>query len=86
MKLNIKAFALACGLVWAVGLFVMTWLLIWCEGATGDLIFLGRFYIGYKVIFLGSLIGIPWAFADAAIGGAIFAWLYNLLSHKSKDH
>ena len=84
MKFNVRAFALACGLVWALGLFVMTWLLIWREGATGDLIFLGKFYIGYKVTPLGSLIGIPWAFADGAIGGGIFAWLYNLLAGKPK--
>ena len=53
---------------------------------TGDLICLGKFYIGSKVTPLGSLFGLPWAFADGAIGGAIFAWLYNLLAPKQKNH
>lgn len=79
MKLNVKAFALACGLLWAFALFVMTWWLIIADGATGDKIFIGRFYIGYNVSPLGSFIGIIWAFLDAGIGGAIFAWLYNNL-------
>jgi len=29
---------------------------------------------------LGSLIGLVWGFVDGLIGGAIFAWLYNLLA------
>jgi hypothetical protein len=41
---------------------------------------IGRFYIGYNVIPPGSVIGMVWGFFDAFIGGAIFAWLYNLLS------
>ncbi|MCH7517137.1 MAG: bacteriophage holin [Bacteroidetes bacterium] len=80
MKRNVKAFALACGLIWGVGLFALTWWLIMFEGATGEKLGIGRFYIGYNVSGLGSLIGMVWAFADALIGGAIFAWLYNLLS------
>jgi len=31
---------------------------------------------------LGSIIGLAWAFCDAGIGGAIFAWLYNALAAK----
>jgi hypothetical protein len=31
---------------------------------------------------VGSLIGMVWGLIDAGIGGAIFAWLYNLLSEK----
>ncbi len=83
MKLNVKAFALACGLIWGVGLFALTWWLIMLEGATGEKLGIGRFYIGYNVSGLGSFIGMVWASADAFIGGAIFAWLYNLLSKPS---
>lgn len=84
MKLNIKAFALACGLLWAVSLLVLTWWLIIRDGATGDTLFIGKFYIGYNLSPLGSLIGTVWAFFDALIGGAIFAWLYNLLAGRPK--
>ncbi len=80
MKLNVKAFALACGLIWGVGLLGLTWWLIMFEGATGEKLGIGRFYIGYNVSAVGSVIGMVWGFFDALIGGAIFAWLYNLLS------
>jgi hypothetical protein len=41
MKLNAKAFALTCGLVWGFGLFLLTWWLIAFEGDTGDATFFG---------------------------------------------
>ncbi len=84
MKLNIKAFGLACGLVWGLGLFFLTWWIIAFEGTTGDVTFIGRLYRGYSITPIGSLIGLAWAFADGLIGGLIFAWLYNLLAGKVK--
>jgi hypothetical protein len=80
MKLNVKAFALAFGLWWGVGLFLLTWWLIAFEGASGDPTFIGRLYRGYTISPIGSVIGLVWAFFDGAIGGAIFAWLYNVLA------
>lgn len=80
MKLNVKAFALACGLIWGVGLLFLTWWIIVFEGATGEVTLIGRFYFGYNISPLGSVIGMAWAFVDALIGGAIFAWLYNLIA------
>ena len=86
MKLNVKAFALTCGLVWGLGLMMLTWWIMLFEGATGDVTFLGRLYRGYNISFGGSIIGLVWAFFDGAIGGAIFAWLYNLIASRiSKD-
>jgi len=86
MKLNVKAFALTCGLVWGLGLMMLTWWIMAFEGATGDVTFLGRMYRGYNISFTGSIIGLVWAFFDGAIGGAIFAWLYNLIASRiSKD-
>ena len=83
MKLNVKAFAWTCGLLWGLGLFLMTWWIIAFEGATGDPTFLGKFYRGYRISPVGSLIGLAWALPDGAIGGAIFAWLYNRLAARS---
>jgi len=80
MKLNIKAFALTSGLIWGLGLFCLTWWIIAFDGATGEPTLIGRLYRGYSITPLGSIIGLAWAFADAAIGGAIFAWLYNALT------
>lgn len=80
MKLNIKAFALSCGLIWGLGLFFLTWWLIAFEGASDELTFIGRIYRGYTVTPLGSVIGLIWAFIDGTIDGAIFAWLYNTIT------
>lgn len=81
MKLNVRAFALTCGLVWGLGLFLLTWWIIALnKGATGEVPFLGQVYRGYNISPLGSVIGLVWALADGAIGGAIFAWLYNLIA------
>lgn len=79
MKLHVRAFALTCGLVWGLGLFILTWWIIAFDGATGDVTFIGRIYRGYKITPMGSFIGLIWAFLDGLIGGAIFAWLYNLI-------
>ncbi len=84
-RLDIKAFALTCGLLWGIGLFVLTWWIIAFEGISGDPTFIGRVYPGYALTPLGSVIGIPYAFVDGLIGGAIFAWLYNrLTAHQRK--
>ncbi len=80
MRLNIRAFALTCGLVWGLGLFFITWWMIAFDGATGEATLIGRCYRGYTISALGSLIGLVWAFFDGLIGGAIFAWLYNLIA------
>ena len=80
MKLNIKAFALAFGLVWGLGLFCLTWWIIAFDGATGEATMIGHVYRGFNISPMGSLIGLVWAFADGAIGGAIFAWLYNFIA------
>jgi len=77
MKLNIKAFSLAVGLIWGLGLFCLTWWIIAFDGATGETTTIGQVYRGFNISPTGSLIGLVWAFVDGAIGGAIFAWLYN---------
>lgn len=79
MKLDIKAFALACGLLWGLGLFCLTWWIIAFEGSTQEVPFLGHLYRGYNISPLGSFVGLVWAFGDGVISGAIFAWLYNVI-------
>ena len=80
MKLNIKSFALTCGIVWGLGLFFLTWWFIAFDGATGEPTLIGKLYRGYTVSPIGSVIGLVYAFFDALIGGAIFAWIYNKLA------
>lgn len=83
MSLNVKAFALATGIVWglvmlAVGLANLNW----PEFGGSFLRVIASVYPGhvhdgslYQVI-IGSLYGL----VDALIGGAIFAWIYNLFT------
>ena len=80
MTLNVKALALASGLLWGFGIFALTWWIIAFEGATGEPTLIGRLYRGYTISPAGSVIGLAWAFADGLIGGALFAWLYNRLA------
>ena len=84
MKLNVKAFALTCGLVWGVALFLLTWWIITFDGSTSDPGLIGRLYRGYRITPAGSFIGLLWAFGDGLIFGAIFAWLYNLVTRRTQ--
>lgn len=79
MKINIKAFALTCGIFWGVGLFLITWWIIIMEGFTGEITLIGKVYRGYSISIAGSFIGFLWAFVDGIIGGTVFGWLYNFL-------
>jgi hypothetical protein len=79
MKLNIKAFALTAGLFWGFGLFFLTWWIMAFDGPTGEATLIGKLYRGYNISPLGSFTGLIWGFADGSVGGAVFAWLYNLL-------
>jgi hypothetical protein len=85
MKINVKAFALTCGIVWGVGLFALTWWVIAFDGITHHTTLIGQVYRGYNISPLGSLIGLVWGFFDALIGGAITAWLYNLIAARCED-
>jgi len=83
MKLDMRAFAITCALVWGFGLFIGTWWVIAFDGTSSDPTLIGKIYRGYTLTPLGSVIGLIWAFFDGLIGGAIFACLYNLF-HKRR--
>jgi hypothetical protein len=83
MKLDVKALALACGLLWGFGLLILTWWVIMLEGPSRTPTFIGLVYRGYSFSFVGSLIGFVWAFFDGLIGGAVLGWLYNLIAARS---
>ena len=82
MKLNTKAFALTCSLIWGFGLIALTWWIMAFEGQTGEVTIVGKIYRGFSITPLGSLIGLGWALVDGFVGGLIFAWLYNVISDK----
>jgi hypothetical protein len=76
-KLNIKAFGLAVGLVWSLGMFLLGIMSALFNLGTKWMEMISSAYIGYNATFLGSIIGAVWGFVDAGIAGLIVAWLYN---------
>jgi hypothetical protein len=85
MRLNVKAFALTLGIVWGFGLFALTWWIIAFDGVTHEVTLIGRLYRGYNLSPSGSLLGLIWGFFDALVGGAITAWLYNLIAARFEN-
>jgi hypothetical protein len=83
MKLDVRAFAITCSLIWGFGLFFLTWWIIMFDGPTGEVTLIGHLYRGYSISPMGSVIGLLWALVDGFVGGAVFAWLYNWIVKKS---
>jgi len=83
MKLSIRGLALAGGLIWG-GSVLFVGLIGQASPGYGHefLVLAGSIYPGFKVDgSLGDLIvGALYALLDGAVGGAIFAWLYNLFA------
>jgi hypothetical protein len=52
------------------------------DGPSIDPTWIGHIYRGYSLTFSGSLIGAVWAFCDGLVGGAVFAWLYDLIGER----
>jgi hypothetical protein len=77
MKLNVKAFAVTCGLVWGLGIFVLAWWVIFWDGTGGAVPFLSLASRGFTFTPVGSVIGLLWAFPDGLILGALIAWIYD---------
>lgn len=79
LVLNAKVLGLALGVIFGLGIFVATnWLIIKGGDRVGPhLILLSQYFIGYKVTFLGSLIGAAYGFALGTICGALMGWIYN---------
>jgi len=80
MKLNVKALALALGLMWGLAVFGVTWWIMLFEGATGEVTLIGKVYRWYTISPLGSLIGLVGGFVDGLIFGALLGWVYNWLA------
>ncbi|RME31621.1 hypothetical protein D6789_02130 [Candidatus Woesearchaeota archaeon] len=76
MALDIKAFALAGGTLWGLGVCFLGIIAMFGWGASLVTV-LSSLYRGYDASVLGAVIGGLWGFADGAVGCALFAWLYN---------
>jgi hypothetical protein len=80
MRLNTKAFAFTCGILWGATVMLATWWLL-IFGYHGQVMSnLDHFYIGYTFSYPGAVVGAIWGFLDGLVCGFIFAWLYNKLA------
>ena len=86
IRLNSKVLGLVLGLLFGLVVFVATnFLLIkgWLLSHNEDVVIgphlqlLSQYFFGYKVSFLGSIIGFAYAFAVGTISGSLIGWIYN---------
>jgi hypothetical protein len=83
VKFRIRALALAVGLMWGAGIFIVGVANLASAGyGSVFLQLLASVYPGYSATasFGQVIIATLYGLVDGAIGGAIFAWLYNTLS------
>jgi hypothetical protein len=86
LRLNAKILGLILGLLMGSAVFLATnWLLIKGGHVTPEgeyivgphLQLLSQFFIGYKVSFIGSIIGFFYGLALGTLCGAMIGWIYN---------
>lgn len=87
MRINVTALTLTAGLFWGGAIFIVGLAnLIWPTYGRAFLDLAASVYPGYHASSgMGSVItGTLYAMVDGAIAGALFGWLYNLLSQQRK--
>jgi hypothetical protein len=86
IRLNARIHGIVTGVILGAAIFLATNWLILKGGHVGPegeqvigphLSLLGQFFIGYRVTFLGSLIGLAYGLAVGFIGGYFIAGVYN---------
>lgn len=87
MKLNVKAFALAVGIVWGINWFCLTWFMMALDGISYEMTIIGRMYRGFTVSPVGSIYALLWGFFDGFLLGLLIALIYNklILRFKPKE-
>jgi len=82
LLLNAKVVGLVLGILFALGIFVATnWLVIKGGERIGPhLQLLSQYFIGYRVTFIGSLIGAAYGFTVGTLSGALIGWIYNKIA------
>ncbi len=82
LRLNATIQGVAIGLMAGLAMFIATnWLVLKGGPVVGPhLGLLAQFFPGYRVTFLGSLIGFAYGFICGFIGGYFLATVYNLIA------
>jgi hypothetical protein len=82
LRLNARAWGFAVGLLFGLGLFLATALLL-IKGGTiigPHLALLGEFLPGYRVTWGGAFIGFVYMFVIGYAVGRVIGWVYNSLA------
>jgi hypothetical protein len=81
MKLSIKGMSFACALMWGILAVFGVGMLntVWPSYGREFLQVVASIYPGYHAVpsYGQVIVGTLYALVDGAVGGAIFAWLYN---------
>jgi len=82
MWLNTRVISVSLGLVCGVFIFIATnWLVLKGGDPVGPhLQLLGQFFWGYRVSFVGSLIGFGYGFFVGFVSGGLIGLIYNKLA------
>ena len=83
MKLNIKALGLTAGIFWGASILFVALVGMMMEGFGKEFLeVVASIYPGYDATGgIGqAMIGTGYGLVDGFIGGAIFAWVYNLFA------
>lgn len=88
MKLNLRAFVLTTGILWAAGFFLTGLLNLFWSGCGGAFLHvMNSLYPGYHASgsFGDLLVGTLYALFDGTISGLVFGWVYNLFVGKGSN-
>ena len=81
MRLSVKAFSLALGLLTGSVFFALT-LFVKVTSTGNYIVHLKTIFFGYQVDTVGAFLGFFYGFLYASIAGATFSFLYNLFVPK----
>jgi hypothetical protein len=88
MRLNGVILGLILGILLGLGIFLATVILLLKGGEQvgPHLALLGQFFIGYRVTFAGSIIGLLYGFGFGFVVGYVIATLYNWMASFREKH
>lgn len=88
LHLNAMVQGIVTGLVAGLAVFIATnWLIVKGGEVVGPhLALLDQFFIGYRVTFIGSLVGFGYAFAVGYVVGYLTARIYNGIVDRREAH
>jgi hypothetical protein len=87
LRLSGHVLGFVLGLLFSMIIFIATnWLVLKGGSVVGPhLSLLSQYFIGYSVTFVGSLVGVLYAFVFGYLSGLMIAWIYNEIVAMTAD-